>query len=388
MKEFPSGFCITGLKFDDGNNLALITAPKGMRVSGVFTTNICSAHPVRLSQKNINNSVHYAILVNSGSANAATGSKGKKIMLEMAGKVSSSLSVRKKEVLVASTGAIGKQIQVTDAGLNKLLAKKDSIEPESFAEAIMTTDTHKKIVRRSFNLHSKKISICGIAKGSGMVAPRLATMLAFIMTDVDIKKDILDSALKKVVDESFNSLVIDGETSTNDSVFLCASGAAGNRKITSDGKNFSKFYKYLKKVCVQLTEKLAADGEGATKFIKISVRGATDNEVAIKAARVVAYSPLCKTAFYGSSPNWGRIVSALGAANIKFNMKKFCLYVNDIAWVKNGRPYNKTSSDVRKVMEGSRYNLTIDFSSGTGVGVCYSCDFSPEYVRINAHYLT
>ncbi len=388
MREFPAGFCITGLQFDDGDNLALLTAPKGMKVAGIFTTNTCPAHPVQLSKKNIDNSVHRAILVNSGSANAATGDTGKKIMLDFIKKIASKLEVMEDEILISSTGVIGKPPIYHDSNINSILTQKDNIDPYSFADSIMTTDTRRKIVSRVFELNSKNVTILAIAKGSGMIAPSLATMLAFIITDAAIEKTALTKALKKAANVSFNCLNIDGETSTNDTVFLASSCRAGNRPITSSGYGFRKFYNELEKTCILLTEKLAADGEGATKFIKIEIRGASNKSIAKKAAKIIAQSPLCKTAFYGASPNWGRIISALGSAGINFDLKKFSLFINGVPWVKRGIPQYKMWEDIKTVMQGARYKLEIDLGSGNFKSVSYTCDFSPEYVRINAHYLT
>ena len=248
----------------------------------------------------------------------------------------------------------------------------------------MTTDTCKKVVTESFEIDGKKVIITGIAKGSGMIAPDLATMLAFILTDVRMEKEALQAALKRAADISFNCLNIDGETSTNDSVFLAASGTARNRSFGQQGEHFDIFYKSLKKVCISLVEKLAGDGEGATKFIKINIRDAVDEDSAKKAANAIAASPLCKTAFYGASPNWGRIISALGAARIKFRVENFSLYINSIPWVKKGIPQN--TEPVKKALENRQYEINIHLNSGNKKTSLYTCDFSPEYVKINAHY--
>ncbi len=381
--KFPSGFCITSIK-GEKNDFGLIFAPLGMKTAGMFTTNSCPAHPVKFSRDTIKNPVHKAILVNKGSANSATGNEGKKHLKNLVAEVCNGLVIGKEEVLVASTGVIGKQLQYTDSEINRLIEKKERVEPDNFAQAIMTTDTCKKVVTESFEIDGKEVIITGIAKGSGMIAPDLATMLAFILTDVRMEKEALQAALKRAADISFNCLNIDGETSTNDSVFLAASGTARNRSFGQQGEHFDIFYKSLKKVCILLVEKLTGDGEGATKFIKINIRGAVNEDSAKKAANAIAVSPLCKIAFYGASPNWGRIISALGAARIKFRVENFSLYINSIPWVKKGIPQN--TEPVKKALENRQYEINIHLNSGNKKASLYTCDFSPEYVKINAHY--
>ncbi|MFC2061521.1 bifunctional glutamate N-acetyltransferase/amino-acid acetyltransferase ArgJ [Elusimicrobiota bacterium] len=386
--EFPAGFNITGIKGENNNNLALITALQGMKTAAVFTVNTCPAHPVIYSREKIKNDIHKAILVNKGIANAATGDEGRKRMMDIVNTVCKGLNISEEEILVASTGVIGKQLNIPDDEINNLIAAQKNVEPMNFAEAIMTTDTCNKVAWSSYEEWGKKISVFGIAKGAGMVAPNLATMLAFIMTNVNIEKEALQIALERAVEVSFNCLNIDGETSTNDTVFLSASGEASNEVIKYEEKGFKTFYEHLQKVCIVLVEKLAADGEGATKLIKIKIYNAPDKTTAKKAARVIASSPLCKTAFYGSSPNWGRIVSALGAAGVELNISQLNIYVNGVSWIKKGKPHKDSIQQVREVMGGGKYELAIDLSSGSSEGVSYTCDFSPEYVRINAHYVT
>lgn len=386
--RFPSGFNITGIKGGSNSNLALITAPGGMKTAGVFTVNTCAAHPVEYSKEKIRNPIHRAILVNKGVANAATGREGKKRLQEFVDRVSECLGINNDELLVASTGVIGEQLEVPESEIKRLIDEHENIDPSSFAEAIMTTDTRPKVVDTYCKIDGKKINICGIAKGSGMVSPHLATMLAFILTDADIEKEALQYLLEKVTDISFNCLNIDNESSTNDTVFLAASGEAGNATIGLNGKGIDIFYENLEKACIMLVKMLAFDGEGATKLIQINIRGATDEVTARKAARVISSSPLCKTAFYGASPNWGRIVSSLGSAGIEFNIENFSLYINGITWIKNGVPNSNSLELVKKVMSGEKYNLDVDLNSGKGEGYVYTCDFSPEYVRINAEYVT
>lgn len=385
--NFPEGFRIAGVK-DDKVGMGFIYAPEGMSSAGVFTNNASPAEPVKYCREKIKDSDIRAVFVNKGSANAATGPEGKKRMLQLLGAASSGLGISKDEILPASTGVIGRHIEYSESLLNRLLSRKEEVDPVSFSEAIMTTDTVNKIAWSTFELAGREVTICGIAKGAGMICPDMATMLAFIMTDADISGGLLDKALRESVDLSFNSLSVDGETSTNDTVFLLSSGKSDTPKIEKEGNNFSIFQKHLDRVAVILAEKIASDGEGATKFIKVSVTGAADDAEARRAARVIGASPLCKTAFYGASPNWGRIISAIGGAKIGVNLEKFNVRVNGVPLVTDGVDAANSAKQAHEVMTGGRYKLEIDLGRGQGSGLCYTCDYSPEYVRINANYLS
>jgi len=385
--DFPAGFCITSVK-GEKNNFGLIFAPGGMKTAAVFTRNSCPAHPVEFSREKIINPVHKAILVNKGSANAATGKEGFERLKEIVSKITSGLDIDEAQILAASTGVIGKQIEYSDDKIDKLISQKDNLEPSNFAKAIMTTDTHEKVAEARLEIGGKEVGLTGIAKGSGMIAPDLATMLVFILTDANIEKEMLDSAVKRVTAVSFNCLTVDGDTSTNDSVFLAASGMAGNDIIRAPGEDFEKFYETLEEICISLVKKLAADGEGATKLVKINIQGAPDSATAEKAANAIANSSLCKTAFYGESPNWGRMISALGANGIKFAIEDFSLYINKVPWVIAGVQEKEPLERVRQELKGKEYEVEINLNSGDKTAYVYTCDFSPEYVRINAHYLS
>ncbi len=375
---------------EQGENLALIHTPGGMITGGVFTANKNAAHPVSYSRKNIDRSEHKAILVNKGNANAATGEKGKIKMEEMITGLSSKMDIKKEDILVASTGAIGKIPTVSDRQLDSIVSqtKQQKIKPYEFAESILTTDTHSKVFSSNFTINDKDIKLCAIAKGSGMVNPDMATMLVFIFTDLNITKEMLTKSLKQVTRLTFNNLNIDGETSTNDTVFISSTQKAGNRMIETESGNYKKFFNHLKRLCTTTVEEIASDGEGATKLVKIKIKGAPDNSTAHRGAQALAGSLLCKTAFYGASPNWGRVVSALGAHNIKVNTKRFNLYLNGVLWIKNGQIFEKTFEQIKNILSGSKFKLTVDLGTGDGEALAYTCDLSPEYVRINAHYLT
>ncbi|MGM0441775.1 MAG: bifunctional glutamate N-acetyltransferase/amino-acid acetyltransferase ArgJ [Elusimicrobiota bacterium] len=386
--DFPRGFGINGIKPEKGENLGLIYAPEGMITGGVFTTNKNAAHPVNYCRKYINKSNHKAILVNKGRANAATGKKGKLQLQELVDKASLGLNCKKEELLVASTGSIGKIPIINDDKLNLLISRKERVKPYEFAEAIMTTDTQVKVLSSDFTINGKDIRLAAVAKGSGMVNPDLATMLVFICTDLNIKKEYLTRGLKEVNRLTFNNLNIDGETSTNDSVFISSTRKATNRRIESESGNYKKFLRHLKKLCTATVEKIAADGEGATKLIKIHIKGALTDKEAQKGAQGIAASPLCKTAFYGASPNWGRIISVLGEKGIEVNTENFNIYVNGVHWIKDGEIFEKTFEQIKDILSGSKFKLTVDLGKKNGKATAYTCDLSPEYVRINAHYLT
>ncbi len=385
--EFPLGFHINGVKKSD-IGFGLISAPEGMVAAGVFTVNKAPAECVKYSKKIIKRNSHKAIIVNRGSANAATGPEGFRRMKKMVDKTARSIKAKPEEVLNASTGVIGEQIRYEEDFLDRLFSDGEAVNPKMFSEAIMTTDTCPKRVSRKYLCGEKEVRVFGAAKGSGMICPDMATMLAFILTDAAVEKRALKTALKKASSSTFNRLNIDGETSTNDSVFLCASGKAGNRKIKSYGRDFKEFCRQLESICLELTEKLAADGEGATKMINIVVKGAPDKKTAYKAVKAVSSSPLCKTAFYGASPNWGRIVSALGAAGISVSLENLSILFDGFPLLEKGCYRKEFEKKITKIMKGDKYRLEIDLHSGSCTDRGFTCDMSPEYVKINAHYLS
>ncbi len=386
--DFPAGFGINGIVSEDSDSLALITAPDGMKAAAVFTTNKLKAHPVLYSSEILAEKLHKAVLVNRGSANAATGPAGREKLEELIGSVSKRTSFPPETILAASTGVIGKHINCAEENIDALCAERDSVKPVEFAKAIMTTDTREKTAWGTCEIGGQKITVFGAAKGAGMIAPQMATMLAFIVTDANLSKEMLQTAVKEVSDKSFNCVIVDGDTSTNDTVFLLSSGKAPHRQIEKKSKSYDIFYGCLERVCKALAEMLASDGEGASKMVKIKVRGTDSDSQAQKAARAIAVSPLCKTAFYGASPNWGRIASAIGAAGIDVNLSCFSIYANGVSWVTEGKPASACLAQLREVLQGSKYELDIVLGSGKGKSRVYTCDYTPEYVRINAHYVT
>ncbi|MDO8733964.1 MAG: bifunctional glutamate N-acetyltransferase/amino-acid acetyltransferase ArgJ, partial [Elusimicrobiota bacterium] len=341
--SLPKGFFVNGLhcgiKKNEKNDISIFYSEKPCVAAGVFTKNIFKAAPVIVSQKNIKNKI-YAIVANSGCANACTGERGISDAKKICELTADKLNIKPENILVASTGVIGQYLPMhkIENGIKKLVSQFQKSEMVSSAvEGIMTTDTFPKIASSIFHLPSSICHIWACAKGSGMIEPNLATMLSFILTDAQITKEALSRALKIVVEKSFNCLTVDGDTSTNDTVFVLANGDAKN-KLISDGKNFQLFCDKLTAVCIELTKMLARDGEGATKLIAVNVSGAKNIYDAKKIAKTVANSPLVKTAIFGNDANWGRIVAAIGRSEVKVDSRKVDVSFGNLCVFKKGRP--------------------------------------------------
>lgn len=359
-------FC--GLKKSAKPDLGLIYSILPAKAGCVSTLNTIQAAPLRVNNINLKKSkVFHAILVNSGNANCFTGQAGLTDAWESAKCLACSLAVKKSEVLLASTGIIGKRLAVQKIidSLPALVRGLSSGNIDKAAKAILTTDLIKKEVTATFMLGKIKATICGIAKGSGMIAPNMATMLSFIMTDVNIDQGALNRSLRSAVDESFNCITVDGCMSTNDTVIVLANGMCENKMIKT-GSDLALFVKALKTVCLELAKLIVKDGEGATKFIEIRVRRARTPREARIAALAVANSNLFKTAVYGENPNFGRVVAAIGASGIGVKEKDISVRLSPLA----------------------KDNVLIDVSLGQGKdqAVIYTSDLSPEYIKINAAY--
>ena len=368
----PSGFeangVSCGLKKSGKPDLALIFSEKPAEAACVFTTNSIQAAPVILSKANLKKNKNFqAIIINSGNANCLNGKAGLKDALETIQALSGALGLKKENILVSSTGIIGRKLAVDKikSGIPGLIKGLSSNGIAKAAKAIMTTDTFAKEFTVKFNLGSKVITICGIAKGAGMIAPNMATLLSFILTDANITKAALNKALKVVVSNSFNSITVDGCMSTNDSVMLLANGKAANALI-SGGKDLDLFTDALSLVCLELAKMIVRDAEGATKFIKINVKSARDRKIALAIALNIANSNLFKTAVYGENPNFGRIASAAGAAG---------------SGVKEEDLKIKVSSLKKKDID-----VLVTLNQGKADVVVYTSDLTPEYIKINAEY--
>lgn len=376
-----------GLKKNGRNDLGLIFSRVPATAAGVFTQNRVQAAPVVLDRERIKTGVCQAVLVNSGNANCCTGEQGMRDAREMARLAASALDIPEESVLVASTGVIGQLLPV-DKIQKSLPSLVQSLRPDGFmmlAEAIMTTDTVPKVVSRKGTLDGKVFTVTGTAKGAGMIAPNMATMLCFVCTDVGATADQLHHCLYASVEQSFNRITIDGDTSTNDTALILANGLSG--AIIQSPANLAVFQDVLNDVLVTLAKMLVKDGEGATKLVEIRVRGAATDRDARKIAETVAGSSLVKTAIFGEDANWGRILAAAGRAGVAFEPERMDIFFNDVLMFSRGSGRGAAVEDeVTKVLKLSEFVITIDLHSGGCQTSVWTCDFSVEYVRINADY--
>jgi glutamate N-acetyltransferase/amino-acid N-acetyltransferase len=328
-----------------------------------------------------------AVVVNSGCANACLGEQGAKDAAEMARLTAEKLGIPSEEILVASTGVIGKTLPMSQLrnGFPKVKLRQDG--GHELARAMMTTDTMPKEIAIQVEAKEGKFTLAGVAKGAGMIHPELATLLCFITTDAAIDADFLQQSLKKAVDVSFNMLSIDGETSPSDCVFLLANGLARNTGISFN--NGEAFQSALGEVCTYLAKSIAQDGEGATKLIEVAVEGAVNQTDARQAARTIVSSPLVKTAIHGGDPNWGRIAAAVGRSGAKVTEGKLDIYLNDICVMKQGRPIPFDQDELRtSLATANKVPIKVYLNLGDGSATAWGCDLSEEYVRINSEYTT
>lgn len=369
-------------------DLALIYSELPATAAGVFTKNKVVAAPVIQCKDSLQKSeTFHAILINSGNANACTGSLGLENAFSMANETAKKLNINLNQVFVSSTGVIGEQLPMDKVinGIDKICSLIDDGDDLSAAQAIMTTDTFPKIFHKSFIINEKEVSIGGIAKGSGMIHPNMATMLAFITTDAKIQKTLLQKTLKKVTDLTFNKIVVDGDTSTNDMVLMLANGASGV-EIIEDTDEYNIFEKNLYDVLKKLSIDIVKDGEGATKLIEINVIGALSDLEAEKAARQVALSPLVKTAIHGEDANWGRIIAAVGYSGIDFNPDLFEIEINEIPILNKNYEVTLPVQLANQTLKSSEIKINLYLNVGNGKATIWTCDFSEEYVKINGSY--
>lgn len=386
---FKAGAVMAGIKKSGRLDMALIFSETPAVSAAVFTKNKVKAAPVLLDQFVARKAKARAIVVNSGNANACVGEQGMVDALTMAGDMADALGVDTSDVFVASTGVIGNPMPMdkVTAGIKGLPgALSDGGFPDA-AKAIMTTDTFAKICGVKETINGKEISIVGIAKGSGMINPNMATMLCFVATDAAVDKKALKAALTVGVNGSFNRITVDGDTSTNDSVIVLANGKAGNKPITLDGPGYAKFKDALGAVLLKLAKMVVKDGEGATKLVEVVVTGAADAKDAEKAARAIAHSPLVKTAIFAADANWGRIICAAGYSGAKMDPDKTEIWFEDVCMVKKGVGQGpEAEKKATAVMKKPEYKLTVKLGAGKATATIYTTDLSFEYVKINAEY--
>jgi len=384
---FEAGGMHAGIKSADFKDLGLLISRKPVHVAGLFTRNQVQAAPVVLSRQRVAAGSCRAIVANSGNANCAIGPQGLAAAREMTRRTAECLGVAEDEVLVASTGVIGQPLPmaVITRALPEMVRR---VRPDGFmdfARAIMTTDTVPKLVVRNGDLDGSPFRLVGMAKGAGMIQPDMATMLAFVCTDAGAQPDILKAMLARGVNRTLNRITIDGDTSTNDSIFLMASGASRARIATK--AQTARFQEVLDDLLLELAKLLVKDGEGATKLAEIRVVGAVCNSDAHQVAMTVANSPLVKTALFGEDANWGRVLAAAGRAGIAFDPEQASISFADEVIFKNGRWSGQAvESRVTKIIRRPEFTITINLHRGDGQDTVYTSDFSVEYVRINADY--
>jgi len=390
---FPKGFLFStaeaAIKKPGRKDLALIYSGKEADMAGAFTTNKVKAAPVKLDMKRIKSGKGQAIVINSGNANACTGEKGLEDAGNMASLVADALKIKSSLVYVCSTGVIGTPMPMRRirAKIPELARNLGASSPEDVATAIMTTDTRPKIVKRSVKVGNKTGVIAGICKGAGMINPRMATMLCFILTDIAVDRKTLGNTLMDAVGKSFNRITIDGDMSTNDTVLMMANGMLGNDAITERSALYPGFRKALNEIALGLSALIVKDGEGATKFVEIEVKGAGSEADAQKAAFAVANSNLVKTAIYGNDANWGRIMAALGYSGADIREEKTDIYFGKVHVVHKGTATGRDEKAAR-VLKKNDIKIVIDLHIGGSAAKVLTCDLTEDYVRVNAEYRT
>ena len=394
-KGFLASGVRCGIKKSGRPDLALLVSEVSAVSAGAFTTNRFCASPVRISRLHLRHKTHQAIVVNSGNANCANGPRGDRDAVSMAGFIAKTMGLGIKEVLVASTGIIGKPLPIDriKAAVPHLLENISESGGSGFARTIMTTDTVKKELAVKIKIGAEVVMIGGACKGVGMIYPEIATarhatMLAFITTDAAISKTALERALDEAMRDSFNMVSVDGDMSTNDTCFIMANGLAGNRKIAPGGVCYRKFTDGLKFLTKELAKMIARDGEGATKFVEIEVVGANNTDDAKKMARKISASSLLKCAISGGDPNWGRVAAAAGASGVEFDPYRADIILGGVKVLAGGTLVNYDLRKVEKLFKARDIFVKVDLHSGSGKATAWTCDFSKEYVAINSEYST
>lgn len=394
-KGFEAAGVEAGIKYKNRKDMAMVYSQVPCKVAGTFTTNLVKAAPVLWDMNVVENSAFaQAVVVNSGIANAATGEPGRVLCKKTAEKVGECLGIPADAVLVASTGVIGMQLPLErlENGVELLVAaKKEGLEAGTMAaEAIMTTDTVSKQVAVSFEVGGKTVTMGGMCKGSGMIHPNMCTMLGFVTTDLAISKELLTKALKEDVQDTFNMISVDGDTSTNDTLILMANGMAGNPEITEENEDYQKFKEALNYVNTTLAKKMAGDGEGATALFECQVVNADTKENARILAKSVICSSLSKAAIFGHDSNFGRFLCALGYSGAQFDPENLDLYYQSKAGrmliFSNGVAADYSEEEATKILSEEEVTVYVDMHMGSESATAWGCDLSYEYVKINADY--
>ena len=382
-----------GIKYCGRKDVLLVDLVEGTNIAGVFTKSKCLSAPVDWCKKHIENGTARGILINSGNANAFTGMRGWEASKKSAELTAQSLGCKASEIFLASTGVIGEPLDASKFEL-VLSELSESLNPRNWLDAgkaIMTTDTFPKVFSQVIKIDDSEIVVNGIAKGSGMIEPDMATMLAFIFTNAPIAQKVLQEILTQSVENSFNSITVDSDTSTSDTVLLCATGKIPNSNFSpinslSDSR-VESISKVIEKVSTDLAHQIVKDGEGATKFVEVNVTGAQSEGSAKVIAKSIANSPLVKTAFAGEDPNWGRIVMAVGKAGEPADRDRLSIWFDNVQVAEQGDRYpNYSEADAANVLKQSEFKVTVDIGVGSGIATIWTCDFTKNYVAINGDY--
>jgi glutamate N-acetyltransferase/amino-acid N-acetyltransferase len=378
-----------GIKKDGKRDLGLIYSEVPAQVAGVFTTNAVKAAPVLLGMERMKRGLCQALVINSGNANACTGDKGVRDARRVSLLAAKRLGIGEQLVFLSSTGVIGVQLPMNkiEVGIPKLI---EDLSPDGWmrtVEAIMTTDTFPKVEVATCRIKGRSVKICGMVKGAGMIRPNMATLLSFLVTDANIKTSLLQQMLQRASEDSYNRITVDGETSTNDTVLLLANGKSAHPPLNRMDREGEIFQSMLSAVCRKLAMSVVRDGEGATKFIEILIRGGQSKEDAKLAAYAIAHSPLVKTAFFGMDANWGRILCALGHSGIQMNPNRIDVLFDKIPIVKNGMGVGRRMEEkASQVLKKKSFKVIVDLHQGKAEFSVFTTDLSIDYVKINASY--
>lgn len=387
-KGFMAAGVACGIKKNNNKDLAIICSEDNAIASGVFTTNTVKGHSLQLSMEHIKNGIAKAIVVNSGNANACVGEGGYSDAKDMTILAAELLQCEPEDILVNSTGVIGSRLNMPfiRSGIRSAVNALNVDGGADAEEAIMTTDLIPKEIAVELEVQGETIRIGGMAKGSGMIHPNMATMIGIITTDANISRSLLDKALKTCVKSTFNRVSVDGDTSVCDSVFVLANGFADNDAIVKDDYEYSKFVDALMFVCTYLAKLIAKDGEGATKLVEVIVEDAGDEADAYKVVSAVAKSPLVKTAIFGEDANWGRIITAVGYSGASFDPNLTDIYLGNLLVCRNGTAVNFDEAAAKEILKKKEITIKINLKKGKVSDRIWTCDFSYDYVKINGSY--
>lgn len=389
---FRAASVAAGMQKGGRDDMALVVSDVPAVSASVFTQNEVKAAPVLLDREHAKHPTARAWLTNSGNANACTGEQGLADALAEAQRVAAALDLDPREVHVYSTGVIGVPLpmEAVNDGIDRLVKKLAAETDDGVPGAILTTDTREKMRFGRLQLDGVPVTLCGVAKGSGMIHPNMATMLSYIYTDCNISKSMLEKLYRDVADRTFNQITVDGDTSTNDTATIAANGLAGNPRIESEGPAYEAFRTAVYLLSEWLAKEIARDGEGASKLFEVQIIGAPDQDVARICAKSVAASSLVKSAIYGADANWGRILCAMGYAGAPFDPLavdvSFQSGAGTVAVFRNGSPIPFCEENAHDVLAESEIRILIDMHQGNGTALAWGCDLTEEYIRINAHY--